>query len=264
MTVYGLDEAWEPHPDSKTAAADGFRVIFRYLSHDSAKNITAQEAAAIHAAGAAVGFVWETTADRAGHGSDAGAADVRDAEAEADAVGAPLDAAIYYAVDYDPDPSEVVAYFEAVRAAAKRPVGAYCSDAVAVELFKRKLIDFFWQTESTGFRGRWPSPIANVRQHTAYERPKLSGDYDEDVIVTPDVGQWPRPVKPSTATNEEETLFVRDPQDSKIYLVTGQGLVYIDSPAHLQQLTGAKNAGDRSMVRTPDATNPIWKLPKVS
>jgi murein DD-endopeptidase MepM/ murein hydrolase activator NlpD len=64
------------------------------------KDITASEAQTLLDGGLSLALVWETTASRAGAGFDAGVADAKAAEAQADALGYPGTAVIFYAVDY--------------------------------------------------------------------------------------------------------------------------------------------------------------------
>jgi hypothetical protein len=51
--------------------------------------------------------VWETTANRAGAGRQAGTADAIVAAEQAKACGKPGSAPIYFAVDFDADPARV-------------------------------------------------------------------------------------------------------------------------------------------------------------
>ena len=104
----------------------------RYLSDrnltDSStnpKDITAAEAQKLLDAGLKLALVWETTATRAGAGFEAGVADAKAAEAQADALGYPADAVIFYAVDYETTPTVVTPYFTGINSVAKRPVGVY-------------------------------------------------------------------------------------------------------------------------------------------
>jgi GH25 family lysozyme M1 (1,4-beta-N-acetylmuramidase) len=85
--------------------------------------------------------------------------------------------------------------------------------------------------------------------------PGISTAVDLDVI---EAGE-------ANSSKEEEEMYVRD-VDGKvgatgtIYRVCGETLLAIDSPAHLQELTGAKDINDRSMVISAGGSNPIWKL----
>lgn len=216
MTRYAADAAWAPYPSPNELKTNGFEGFVRYLATPSSstrgKLWTPEEIDACHAAGLWVLPVWEEQADRPLRGKAIGSQDCQDAESMWDALGAPQDSAVAYAYDFDPDPGSVVNYAEGVREMARHPVMAYCSDAVAVELFKRDLIDFFWQTESTGFRGRWPSPIAHMVQHVGYQRHKMTGDYDENVVVK-DFAWWgPKPkggLFVSLTPEEEKEVLTR-------------------------------------------------------
>jgi hypothetical protein len=132
--------------------------VMRYLSHNPGKNLTHAEAKQLHDAGFWIGLVWETTANRAGQGAAAGAQDVKDAEAMADALGYPKGAVIFYAVDYDANPGSVQPYFHAVKAGAKRPVGIYGSYRVVMAGF----CDYRWQ--ATAWSHGLHDPNANLYQ----------------------------------------------------------------------------------------------------
>lgn len=128
MTMLGLDYS-AGHPSPAAITGGGYRFVVRYLSAvGNPKDITAAECAELRAAGVDVALVWETTADRATAGHDAGAADAQNAIVEADSVGL-TGWPIYFAVDEDlPD----YAPNSADPAAKLGPVAGYLSGVASV------------------------------------------------------------------------------------------------------------------------------------
>jgi len=106
---------------------DGAVGAIRYFCwpSDGAKRLSVQELAALHQVRLPVAPVWETYASRAGDGWSAGVEDALAADAQADALGFPADRPIYYAVDFQAYPSQVLPYFLGVASIARRPWGVY-------------------------------------------------------------------------------------------------------------------------------------------
>jgi hypothetical protein len=148
----------------------GYDTVIRYLAPfvGSWKVIQPPEARAIAVAGFKVVLVFEGTGRATG--AFVGMRDGRAALVQAMAVGAPFGAVIYYAEDYDPDPSEfdgIVAAFREFRNTlnGKYRVGAYCSGALAKVLRDARVVDdtfdsttgvklpLIWITQSLGFHG---------------------------------------------------------------------------------------------------------------
>lgn len=143
---FAVDYAWA-HPPVKALRSNGVRAVGRYLSHDDSKDVTYSEARALSAAGISIFVVWESTAQRAGEGSQAGHDDAIAAHAKAHAAGMPSTAPIYFAVDYDADPAAVVDYFKGV--AHELPparIGVYGGIRVGAHLLDLRLVGYFWQT----------------------------------------------------------------------------------------------------------------------
>lgn len=184
---YAADMAWPPYPSPGELVRNGFEGMVRYFARKTTSTIgkvwTKQQVEDAHAAGLWVFGVFEAQAQRPYDGKQAGVDDCHLAEQQWTSLGAPDGTVVAYAYDFDADPDAVLAYAEGIRETATFPVMSYCSDGVSQELFRRDLHDFFWQTESTGFRGRWPSPDAHMVQHVGYDRPRMSGDYDENRVM---------------------------------------------------------------------------------
>jgi hypothetical protein len=134
-------------PDLTALARAGVRGVMRYVPIGSKKDLTADEAKQIHARGMWLAVVLETTSGRAGEGAAAGREDVKRAEAAMDKLGYPDDAVIFYAVDVDATPDKVRPYFEAVKAGAKRPVGAYGGVKI-IDGLVGSVAEHGWQTEA--------------------------------------------------------------------------------------------------------------------
>jgi murein DD-endopeptidase MepM/ murein hydrolase activator NlpD len=112
------------------------------------KDITASEAKTLLDGGLSLALVWETTASRAGAGFDAGVADAKAAEAQADALGYPATAVIFYAVDYDATVSVVMPYFDGITTVAKRPIGVYGGYDIIHGLVHGGGFPYGWQTRA--------------------------------------------------------------------------------------------------------------------
>lgn len=149
----GIDKATPiTAAQAKTLAVAGYSFAARYLVPPSYawKRMTADEAKLISAAGMQIVSVYETTANRAANGADAGRNDGAAAYAEALAIGQPKGTAIYFAVDYDAQPKDYDGIEAYLRAAAKQltgyEVGVYGSYAVVEEMARRGACTHFWQT----------------------------------------------------------------------------------------------------------------------
>jgi hypothetical protein len=129
----------------------GYDFICRYLSPDgSYKKLTSAEATIINNAGLYIVSVWETTADRALGGTQAGTNDGKLALAEAKKVGQPEGSTIYFAVDFDATSSQLGTVEDYLRAAAAEikgyRIGVYGSYMVVETMANKGVCDNFWQT----------------------------------------------------------------------------------------------------------------------
>jgi len=173
-----LDYAWaKPAPTAIKAA--GYSGVMRYLSPDSTKNLSKPEAIALLAAGLSIGLVWESFAARASQGFAAGASDAATAEAQANALGYPSTAVIFYAVDYDAMPTAVSAYFAGVVSMAHRPVGVYGSARIC----GGTNVPYKWQ--SCAWSGGVVDAVANLYQRLRATVPNPLPSTDENVILHP-------------------------------------------------------------------------------
>jgi hypothetical protein len=190
MTIKGIDIAWA-RPDTDGIKATGAKWVARYFSNDKTKDLTAAEVKAYPAAGLAIVVVRETTANRAGQGRQAGIDDAKAALAEAKAVGLPTNVPIYFAVDYDATPAAVKPYFDGITSVIpKNLVGCYGGYRI-IEWANSYGLIYLWQAEAWS-NGAW-SKWTDIRQEGGTT---LSGGADYDDAMSPDFGQFPRPITP--------------------------------------------------------------------
>ena len=180
-------------PDPGAMADAGYTFAIGYVSHNPAKNFSADVMAAYRDEGILVGLVWETTAARALEGHAAGAADGRAAEDQANAVGYPVDAVLFFAVDVDTTAADypaIQAYAEAFNAVTRRPVGIY-GEADVIDHFVTpgvQPVQYGWQTAAWS-AGRL-SKKANLYQRIGHPGwPVPAGTeadaFDENVAILP-------------------------------------------------------------------------------
>ena len=188
-------------PSGAALAAAGVGFAARYVSHTSSKNITASEAADLAAHGVWTVLVWETTANRAGAGKSAGIADATEALAQATAAGMPAGRPLYFAVDWDANPSVVVPYFQGVASVLGLDrTGAYGGYKVIKYLLDHGLIAWAWQTAAWS-GGQWDAR-AHIRQPATTVR--INGvACDNDTSQQEDFGQW----MPGNITPEDDVAL---------------------------------------------------------
>jgi len=137
-----------------TAAAfkrDGYAFVCRYLVPSTSwKALKKSEADLISAAGLQIVSVFETTANRALGGRNAGRADGRTAVQIAKQVGQPEGSTIYFAVDFDALPSQMTTIIDYIRGANEATpaydTGVYGSYAVVQAVRSAGACPKFWQT----------------------------------------------------------------------------------------------------------------------
>ncbi|MFC9973060.1 glycoside hydrolase domain-containing protein [Spirillospora sp. NPDC127200] len=191
MAVFGVDYAWgRPGPAALKRA--GVRFVCRYLSHDTTgKNLTRAEAEQLSEAGLWLVVVWETTASRALSGRAGGAADARDADRQARALGMPSGRPIYFAVDFDATAAQqgaVNAYLDGAAGVIGRSrVGLYGGYGPVKRALDAGKAVWAWQTYAWS-GGRWDRR-AQLRQYSNDHVINGVGvDYDR--AVADDYGQW--------------------------------------------------------------------------
>ncbi|WP_217596565.1 DUF1906 domain-containing protein [Cohnella sp. GbtcB17] len=227
----GIDKATPvTAAQAKALASAGYAFAARYLVPPSYawKRMTADEAKLITSAGMQIVSVYETTANRAASGADAGRNDGAAAYAEALAVGQPKGTAIYFAVDYDAQPKDFDAIEAYLKAAAKQvtgyETGVYGSYAVVEEMAKRRACTHFWQTYAWS-RGK-RSDKANIFQYKIDTRVSgialdlnesygNEGWWDTNPVGNPNPNPNPNPdPKPDSDPDEEEEITMK-PEDAE-------------------------------------------------
>lgn len=170
-------------PDPAQIKADGFSGVLRYFAplSEGGKIITKDEVAALQAQGLAIGFIWESYANRALEGSSAGSQDGLEALRQANLLGVPSLVPICFAVDYDApesDQPEIDAYFDGVaNIIGLNRTGSYGGYWVIKRLFDNGKITFACQTYAWS-GGNWDNR-AQLRQT---DNGQWNGqvDFDED------------------------------------------------------------------------------------
>ncbi|MEI7027220.1 DUF1906 domain-containing protein [Paenibacillus sp. y28] len=168
MATKGFDCATPLTAQTAAAfAADGFEFVARYLVPSGWKRLTVDEAELITAAGLQIVSVYETTADRALGGREAGLADGAAAIQVAKLIGQPEGSCIYFAVDFDATAVQmqaVIAYIEGAKEAADGYItGAYGSYSVVEALHASGACSRFWQTYAWSSGKK--SAAANIYQY---------------------------------------------------------------------------------------------------
>jgi hypothetical protein len=163
LSIPGVDYAWHGRIDAGALHRAGVRFAMRYVSHDPSKDLGADELATLHGGGIAAGLVWESTANRAAQGRDAGKLDAAAAKVRADALGLHT-IPIYFAVDFDARGPDVEPYFAgAAHVLGHDRTGVYAGYDVVDHLHRRGVVAWCWQTYAWS-RGLVHS-AADVYQH---------------------------------------------------------------------------------------------------
>ena len=260
MAVLGLDFSFA-RPSLGQIKAAGARWVGRYLSTDSAKNLSRAELMNYLANGLAVVMVWETTANRALAGAAAGAADAHAADAQRTALGMQSNAVIYFAVDTAATWNQVKEYFTGVSSVlGMGRVGVY-GDYTVVSAAHTWGLRYLWQTAA--WSGGYWHPAASIRQDGTQ---LLGGAADEDLAEVTDFGQYPRPAapapKPTSPTTEadmtpDEFLYARMPAYAAIPGKDGKPYV----PTIGECINGARTA-DTQLVELAAALSALTELVK--
>lgn len=190
MTVTGVDYSWsKPSPD--VLARAGIAFVCRYLSNDTGKNLTPEEVTALRAVGVTVVANWESTANRAEDGYQAGVQDATTALAQAESCGMPTGRPIYFSVDEDTTVGpNITGYFQGVASVlGLARTGAYGGYKVISGLLNAGLVSWAWQTYAwSGWPTQWDNR-ANIRQ--VQNNVGLGGVFvDYNHAMTTDYGQW--------------------------------------------------------------------------
>jgi hypothetical protein len=200
--------------------------------------------------------VWETTANRASAGRAAGIADAKGAAAQATACGQPSGRPIFFAVDWDADPSVVVAYFQGVASVIGVPrTGVYGGYKVVKFLLDHGLVAWAWQTVAWS-GGRWDTR-AVIRQYASTVR--INGvTCDNDTAYAADYGQW-MPGRTPTPEDPNDMADITPVQMDQIAKKTADLLItapYRDALT-MPHAYWANKALDDSALPTGDKTGVV-------
>ena len=186
MSIFGVDYAFKPHPTLAELADAGVHFVCRYLSHDTAKNITSSELKSLLAGKFEVCLNWESTGTDSGHAN--GVADAHSANAMAKALGRAT-APIIFSMDFDPNgrEAEILAYMKGVVSVIGHArAGLYSGYAGIHAYFNDNIGKYGWQTYAWS-NGKW-DPRAQLQQYSNGHRiGGASVDYDR--AETADFGQ---------------------------------------------------------------------------
>jgi glycoside hydrolase-like protein len=189
---FGLDWSVARPPSDKSLAAAGVTFACRYLSHSPGKNLKRLEANHLSSLGIDLVVVWETTANRALAGHDAGVADATEALSQANRLGMPDGRPIYFAIDFDATAHqlshEITEYFQGVNEVlGVDRTGVYGGYRQVGAMFDAGLVSFGWQTYAWS-AGQWDAR-AQIQQ---YRNDQFIGgvSVDFDRATADDFGQW--------------------------------------------------------------------------
>lgn len=193
------------HPDPAAIKAAGYVGVMRYLSYDANKNLTPAELSGLHAAGLAVGLIWEAGATDELGGADTGALEYSQAESAADALGWPADRPVFFAADFAASGGQLETVAEYMRSCVGgRPAGIYGGIQTVDTLLAEGICAWGWQTSA------WSgSAVSSRAQLYQRQRPTtgLTGSFDEDVALADDWGGFP-PVVAATVISSPAPPFV--------------------------------------------------------
>lgn len=236
MTIYatGVDYS-NPVTPPRVLLAHGARFACRYASEPgNPKNLTADEARALSAAGIDIVSVFETTAQRALDGYRSGADDAHSAWNQLAATGMPAGRPIYFTVDFDMQVSQeqaVAAYFDGVASElGVDATGVYGGKRACEFVHGSGRAGFVWQTYAWS-GGVW-APVTHLRQvHNGIMWDGWSVDLDE--AWEADYGGWragapqpPQPPQPPANWTEHMISNMPQIQNGSHDPVAGQPFVH--------------------------------------
>lgn len=190
MTAQGVDflDGWQPGVASKLKA-QGKTFAMRYL-----KNLTLEEVQDWASAGMGLGLVYETTGQTALGGQAAGVADATRAIAQARALGAPVEAAIWFAGnDFDTlegQDAATAAYgdgLKSVTGPAGYAAGGYGGIGAVQALAGH--VDDLWQTYAWS-NGQWYSGAVLRQYQNNVSVAGIPVDLDQAEVDPATIGIW--------------------------------------------------------------------------
>lgn len=206
------DFSWA-RPGATALKNAGFTGVMRYFSYDfTGKNINEVELKEYIGAGLDVGVVWESTANRARSGKQAGIDDATAAKNQAKAIG--YTGEIFFGIDYDASESDqpaINSYAQGFKSVVgySNPYGGYWP---LKRLQDAGLADKAWQTVAWSGSNRLDQAVLLQDATTA-----LNGQVDNNQVLKSDFGQMganskvtPAPTAtPATATGQTRTYVIQ-------------------------------------------------------
>lgn len=191
--THGIDFAFaSPLPTPAELIAAGVGFVCRYLSTDTAKDLSGDEFAAYRHAGLDVVMVWETTANWMLGGRAAGIDAATEAETLRTSIGVPGTPPMYFACDFDATPTDQVEINDCLAGInsviGKSRSGMYGGFWPLSRAFDAGLITYGWQTPSWS-GGQWDSR-AQLRQ-VGFNVTVAGITVDLDTALVADFGQVP-------------------------------------------------------------------------
>lgn len=164
----GIDYSFA-RPGGAAIKADGNDFVLRYIPYpgDQGKGLTADELADLRANGLAVGLVFESTGERHLSGFPGGQADAVVARQALTRLKFPDSTAVYFAVDFDAQPSQFGMIDDYQRGAQSilgiGRVGVYGSYAVVERCQQAGTAAWLWQTYAWSGGKRYQSHLYQYR-----------------------------------------------------------------------------------------------------
>lgn len=159
--------------------ADVVAVVRYGVGGTASKLITPAEVAALHHEGKAIVMAFESTAQRAAEGAIAGLADLDAMEKAMRTLGYPHQCPIFYAVDFDASPSDVLPYFHGIIPGAWYPSGPYAGIDVVEAVLHRHPRAVAWQTLA------WSSGKVSKHKRCILYQNGVGNGYDTDITLQP-------------------------------------------------------------------------------
>lgn len=196
----GMDASVGCSPFASRIASEGMKFVARYYSNTASKNLTLAEAHTLSAAGLQLLTVYEDANDNLASFTVAkGTGQAAKALQLAATINQPAGSAIYFAVDFDPQPNDirgpVMQYFQAVHqvfsaAPTQFTIGVYGSGLTCRLIRDAGFARFTWLSCSTGFQeSNQFRPQANIVQ--SVPRPLFEGlEIDDDIAQTTEFGAF--------------------------------------------------------------------------
>lgn len=258
-----LDYAFQ-HPSVSAIKGSGAVGVMRYLSHSGPpKDLTADEVKMLHDSGLSIGLVYESTSSRAGQGRQAGIDDATYAYDMAHHLGAPGGVVIFFAVDFDANPTAVLPYLQGVASVATAYLpGVYGSLRVVDTILAGGIMHWGWQT--VAWSGGKVSTRAHLYQRGGATHP-VAGT-DENVLMHPlplwlPAGAQPHVIPapaptPSPVLVQGDRMIIRFHSAPDVFEVVGSHREHITRDAYI--------ARGRPPVQDLPDDHPLAALPVVN